>query len=107
MKKEVALKWIEALRSGKYRQGRRFLCYDGKYCCLGVLNELYLNLELDKYDYTVGKSHETLPRANIIGLNSHTGYLPGSETSLAKLNDEGYTFDEIADIIQIEYVEGL
>ena len=107
MKKDVAMNWINALRSGKYQQGTKYLCYDGKYCCLGVLNELYSNLKLDKFDYVVGKSHETLPRAQIIGLSSEAGHLIGSETSLAKLNDEGYTFDEIADITQIEYVEGL
>jgi hypothetical protein len=47
MKKEIAKKWIKALRSGKYKQGTHFLKqYDNenkppKYCCLGVLCELY------------------------------------------------------------------
>lgn len=41
----VALKWIKALRSGKYKQGVESLAVveDGKvkgYCCLGVLCEL-------------------------------------------------------------------
>ena len=29
-------KWVEALRSGKYRQGRGQLQTAGRYCCLGV-----------------------------------------------------------------------
>lgn len=29
-------KWLEALRSGEYKQGRFALCSDGKYCGLGV-----------------------------------------------------------------------
>lgn len=30
------LKWIEALESGRYEQGRSCLCKSEKYCCLGV-----------------------------------------------------------------------
>ena len=45
MKQEVAQKWIKALRSEKYKQGRRALKYRDKgvvrHCCLGVLCELY------------------------------------------------------------------
>lgn len=29
-------KWVEALRSGEYRQGSGSLQADGKFCCLGV-----------------------------------------------------------------------
>lgn len=45
MKKTIAEKWVQALRSGKYKQGREVLHNneDGKdtYCCLGVLCDLY------------------------------------------------------------------
>ena len=34
--------WIEALRSGDYQQGRENLCSNGKFCCLGVLTDLYI-----------------------------------------------------------------
>jgi hypothetical protein len=38
MKAELKQKWTEALRSGKYQQGTRFLrSADNHYCCLGVL----------------------------------------------------------------------
>lgn len=40
MDKELAVKWIEALRSGKYKQGRSRLKHSGRYCCLGVLCEV-------------------------------------------------------------------
>jgi hypothetical protein len=33
-------KWITALRSGEFRQGREVLKRDGTYCCLGVLAEI-------------------------------------------------------------------
>lgn len=39
--------WTAALRNGKYKQGRTFLCRDNEYCCLGVFCEL--NLPKDKF----------------------------------------------------------
>ena len=46
MRKDVAKKWIKALKSGKYKQGTGFLKHynskgEAKHCCLGVLCELY------------------------------------------------------------------
>ena len=42
MKKEIADKWVAALRSGEYTQAREMLACDArtKHCCLGVLCEL-------------------------------------------------------------------
>src|SRR3990167_9242979 len=45
MKKSYAMKWIAALRSGKYKQGKGALHQVDrsryhKYCCLGVLCEV-------------------------------------------------------------------
>jgi hypothetical protein len=41
MNQEIKKKWIEALRSGDYKQGRGWLRdHDGNYCCLGVLMEV-------------------------------------------------------------------
>jgi hypothetical protein len=36
----VKEKWIEALRSGDYEQGKGALSIAGTYCCLGVLCEI-------------------------------------------------------------------
>lgn len=43
MNPEIKTKWVEALRSGKYKQGKKSLrSREGdKYCCLGVLCDLY------------------------------------------------------------------
>lgn len=46
MKPEIAEKWVKALRSKKYRQGKYVLkkktqAGTVQYCCLGVLCELY------------------------------------------------------------------
>lgn len=53
MRKDVAEKWVAALRSGKYEQGTTALCTliphfeseetDEQYCCLGVLCEIVQN----------------------------------------------------------------
>jgi len=32
--------WLAALRSGEFRQGEGALCYNNRYCCLGVAAEL-------------------------------------------------------------------
>lgn len=37
MDPELKAKWIKALRSGAYDQGREALVAYGRYCCLGVL----------------------------------------------------------------------
>ena len=41
MKKSVKKLWLTALRSGEYRQGHDVLRANGKFCCLGVLCDLY------------------------------------------------------------------
>ena len=45
MNKTIAMKWVKALRSGKYEQGVGYLCqFTGKgkkHCCLGVLTDMY------------------------------------------------------------------
>lgn len=42
MNENIKNKWIEALRSGEYEQGTGQLkSLDNKYCCLGVLCEIY------------------------------------------------------------------
>lgn len=40
MNPEVKRRWIEALRSGKYQQSRKYLHDENGFCCLGVLCDL-------------------------------------------------------------------
>ena len=41
MNPELKAKWVDALRSGKYKQGRIYLNSQGhKFCCLGVLCDI-------------------------------------------------------------------
>lgn len=40
MNKTIKKKWLKALRSGEYKQGRVNLYWNGRYCCLGVLRKI-------------------------------------------------------------------
>lgn len=41
MNRELKTKWLEALRSGKYKQGRSALrTIQDEFCCLGVLCDI-------------------------------------------------------------------
>ena len=40
MKKEIAERWVSALRSGEYKQGKLYLKSENGYCCLGVLCDI-------------------------------------------------------------------
>lgn len=61
MNQRIKTKWIKALRSGKYKQGFNDLkTEDGKYCCLGVLTDLYCKAtgaDFDKFNV----EYSTLP----------------------------------------------
>jgi hypothetical protein len=95
MKKEIADMWIADLRSGpKQRTGR--LGDDEKgYCCLGRLH-VVLGLSTYGYRYLSAEAME------LSGVKTSTGYFGDSNGGfcLSQFNDEGLTFEEIADIIE-------
>lgn len=64
MKQAVMKKWVKALESGRYKQGKHRLCSISKsgtksFCCLGVLCDLY-NREM-KSKKKKGLCVETIP----------------------------------------------
>ena len=111
MKIKDAEKWVKALRSGKYEQGTKYLCYSGKYCCLGVLDDIFPKMKLSYDESCHVICNADLPGFRNIGLSDSIGGLPKvSHIALAELNDGktvygDFNFDEIADIIQAIYVE--
>ena len=110
-------RWVTALRSGDYVQTEGTLCRveDGPdgvdtYCCLGVLCELVPNTTKDKLDddgdgvvfsYTYNKTTGIgrLPR-DISGIANLSAL---AETTLVQMNDDGVSFEEIADHIENNY----
>jgi hypothetical protein len=97
----LAKKWVEALRSGKYEQGKNKLrSNDGKqFCCLGVLCQLaaprkWVNCG-GAYFHESGQSIAPLKVWSKVVGNSNL-----KQTRLSALNDSGASFSEIADEIE-------
>lgn len=126
---EVKEKWLTALRSGDFEQGKDALknkSYTGtpQHCCLGVLCEIAVQegvippptqTESDGWFYGVDgdESWSGLPHvvAQWAGLGDPASDMwvdsPREDdaerkerNSLSGLNDYGYTFEQIADLIE-------
>jgi hypothetical protein len=111
MREDIKKRWIEALRSGKYKQGKKRLkSLGGYYCCLGVLCDIVKdNLGIEWHEsnesYVISGNAGVLPNdvEHYTGLLSTT--LPSNPNRcLEGLNDlYGYTFEQIADVIEKEF----
>lgn len=114
MKYDIKQKWVAALRSGNYTQGKSCLHdIEGNFCCLGVLCDLYIK-ENPHSDANWVKSGNTftfmddvshadfvLPMT-VIGwaaLSSSIPFVKG-KGFLDEINDQGIPFSEIADLIE-------
>jgi len=121
MDESVKQEWVEALRSGEYKQATGALrkwANDGvKYCCLGVLcdivkdrvngywNDVDFGLADFRLDVEGGKSAiEALPEAIVTTFDLPSKEVEIDDTTLTSLNDgigcEEHSFDEIADLIE-------
>ncbi len=110
MNKKIKAKWVAALRSGKYIQARGALRADNKFCCLGVLCNLHARAHPDiaatqhHVNYYIG-SDAVLPKevqawADLPNECGGDVKIGNNKDSLAWHNDEGRTFDEIANAIE-------
>ena len=125
MNSDIKTKWLEALRSGDYRQGQNVLHqqFGGdkpQYCCLGVLCDIavkdgvisapeIVQGDQDGYHvYEYAGAEEVLPKAVRewagISESNPTFQDPDEDytvkTSVADLNDGGKTFTQLADLIE-------
>jgi hypothetical protein len=108
MNSEIKTKWLAALRSGKYKQGRSMLLdtVDRSYCCLGVLCEVSGLGSWSGGTYAMdpafGKaSYIPFDIADLLGLESDPRVpFQANRLGLAQLNDRGLTFLQIADLIE-------
>lgn len=96
--------WLEALRSGDYKQGTGRLCRvddegNEEHCCLGVLAEV---IGMDKDDSNALRMYAVpgdLQSYSSVMLDSSV--LPGVvQTDLSRWNDNGHNFAFIADEIE-------
>jgi hypothetical protein len=115
MKQEWADKWVAALLSGNFPQGKgRLRTEKGGFCVLGVLCFLAGEVpvpgrdtkDLGKvYHYGPDADDVCLPRTvmKLTGMHSSRGYLEDREVgvlSLAALNDGGMPFQGLAHFIK-------
>jgi len=108
-----AKRWVEALRSGEYEQGRNWLRRGDRYCCLGVACDIAaddLGLERTSNGWRGGRAYLPPVVQRWLGLATRMGEFIEPETgwqgSLVVLNDKFTPFAEIADLIEAE-PEGL
>ena len=120
MKKVIMKKLVKALRSGDYLQGtHRLAKVDGygehRFCCLGVLCNIMQEetgklkvTKLKHMEYAFNTITGVLPDAvmewsGIKDANGVIKYKNGKSNSLTALNDNGKSFNQIADIIEKNY----
>jgi hypothetical protein len=116
--KEARELWVQALRSGKYQQGKGALHPEDLFCCLGVACEVFMQnggkLILETHlgdnggkEISYNGHDDSLPRQVMawLGLTSTIGDIISSSDSLADINDRGTPFSEIADLIEQGKVE--
>jgi hypothetical protein len=97
MNPEWKEKWVEALESGEYEQGQGCLNGSGKFCCLGVLCDLY---DADKWgeqreDGTPYDGMKCVPEQKSI---ADTGLPDSAVDILWRMND--CTYSNFRDIAQ-------
>ena len=111
---EARREWIDALRSGKYPQGKNFLHVQNRWCCLGVACDLFaarLGIKrrmvgpTEIFDEGAFEEIELLPRpiVRLLGLVDNQGshHRDGVDShTLISLNDDGLSFPEIADALE-------
>lgn len=125
MKTDVKTKWLDALRSGEYKQGKNVLHDEATdtFCCLGVLCDLavkegvvtsehyeHVNRMVTSYDAEGAFTVLPIKVAEWAGLedsddmrravNPKVYVSSEPDGSVAYLNDLGYTFEQIADLIE-------
>lgn len=105
--------WVEALRSGKYKQTTCALEDHQGSCCLGVACRVAIEQGVDVTTHKDSNrltffedSRIMIPTAvqNWLRLQTSLGEFSdvNGENSLAGINDDGATFEQIADIIESE-----
>jgi hypothetical protein len=91
MDENIKEKWVNALRSGEYKQGRaRLQCHD-EYCCLGVLVDVAAPERWADHS-----AQGILDRS----LRTQFGITDEWHLCLTRMNDGGMTFKQIADYIE-------
>jgi hypothetical protein len=123
MKKDIATKWVEALRSGKYKKTvgclKKTENYEnGSFCALGVLCDIYqkendnplpearLNPKAKKTKVSINGEFDVLPKPVMdwAGIYQSDARIPSMQANIPELNDDQkLSFKEIADVIETHF----
>lgn len=99
MDAKLKAKWLRGLRSKKYRQTQTCLRHRGAFCCLGVLADIQGAKWINGSPIINGDDDHR--QGGAILLPKFAGGLQKApQTTLAKMNDQGKSFAEIADYIE-------
>jgi hypothetical protein len=114
-KAELKRVWLEALRSGKYKQTKGTLhnLHDGGFCCLGVAAKVWgvaTPEQMGVKEWENYKGEQAPSGEGDVNYYAALDELAGGwprQPFIAKgilMNDEGKSFAEIADMIEKEWV---
>ncbi len=106
MNPSIKQAWTKALRSGDYQQGKENLCSNGQFCCLGVLTDLYIKETNQQWHHDVGGCYSFETEGGILpfsvqlwaGIDGPNPYVGGNHVTT--WNDDGASFEELADLIE-------
>jgi hypothetical protein len=92
MDAKLKAKWVKALCSGKYPQGKGYLENNGKYCCLGVLRSVG--------NIKIGEDENGFLKFYNYQHDRFVALPEDAQRALATLNDQRVPFDMIAGLIE-------
>lgn len=94
---KLKVKFLKALRSGKYEQGRIFFEKNNKFCCLGVLCKV-AKVPTTPNQQIPTEGNWTFVDSVLPSIKDDFGR--PTSMALAQLNDAGNSFEVIADWIE-------
>lgn len=101
MNREIKREWIEALESGRYKQGIGYLEDDGKFCCLGVLcKTLRISTRDNRRIGSDGINSDATLEYLSDAVLDRVGLTHEQQEDLSVLNDNGDDFRDIAEYIR-------
>lgn len=115
MNEEIKKEWVAALRSGKYKQGKKYLRNkkDDTFCCAGVLCDILLKKAGKTWDEDEGSGFYAFNSAHVLSISEREAVgLPiglqleknGRTDSIYVMNDHrDLSFNEIADLIESQF----
>ena len=110
MKPEIKKLWVDALRSGEYKQTSDALRTGDNFCCLGVLCDLHAKETGGKWEGWHYGGNQHTPPPDVVewaGLDDQYGgevviavEMRDVQLAITEHNDSGRTFAEIANAIE-------